>query len=189
MNITSAKFVKGITHASEAYFDDIPHIAFIGRSNVGKSSTINILTKSKGLAKTSATPGRTQQLNFFLINNRFYIVDLPGYGYARASGGKRSEMSELINEYLFTPHQNQQKVVLIIDGYTGPSTDDMEVLRALESSGKDIIIAVNKVDKIKKSDYKKQLDKIRTIVGAHILVPYSTTKKAGVGELLVAVTK
>jgi GTP-binding protein len=189
MNISSAKFVRGITDPSEAFFDELPHIAFIGRSNVGKSSTINSLTKVKGLAKTSSSPGSTQQINFFLVNNKFYIVDLPGYGYARASATQRTKMTDLINAYLFSPGHVQKNVVLIVDGNIGPTKDDIEILTALESHGKNIVVAVNKIDKIKKSDYKKQMDKIRNQIGAHTIVPYSTEKKTGIGELLAVILK
>ncbi len=183
MNITSAKFVKGITSASEAFVDDLPQVACIGRSNVGKSSTINILTKQKGLAKTSSFPGRTQQINLFLINNKFYLVDLPGYGYAKASGAQKKIMGELISEYLFTVGSQLKKVILIIDAEIGPTDADLEMLHALEVYGVDIVVAANKIDKVKKSHLKRQLDTIRAMVAPHIVMPYSAEKRQGVGEL------
>ena len=183
MTITAAKFVKGFIDPKEVEKETLPQYAFIGRSNVGKSSLINTLTKQKGLAKTSSFPGRTQQINLFLINNKFHLVDLPGYGFARVSAGGRDTIFELIRGYLFGNNTCIQKVVLIIDGVVGPTRDDLDMLEALEHSGKNIVIAVNKIDKIKKSEYKKQLEKIQGLVGAHILMPISAEKKIGIGEL------
>ena len=91
MNITSARFIKGVVGPDENLEDGVPQIAFIGRSNVGKSSVINTLANQKGLAKTSSFPGRTQQINLFLINKSFYLVDLPGYGFAKASKDTRNK--------------------------------------------------------------------------------------------------
>lgn len=183
MNITSAKFIKGITNAADIVSDDLPQVACIGRSNVGKSSTINILTKQKGLAKTSSYPGRTQQINFFLINNKFYLVDLPGYGYAKTSGAQKKIMGQLISDYLFTADARLKKVILIIDAEIGPTDADLDMLHALEAYGATIIVAANKIDKVKKSHLKKQLDTIRSMVSPHIVMPYSAEKRQGVGEL------
>jgi GTP-binding protein len=183
MNITSAKFVKGFVNPTDIAEEELPQYAFIGRSNVGKSSLINTITKQKGLAKTSSFPGRTQQINLFLINNKFHLVDLPGYGFARISAGGRDTIFELIRGYIFGDMPHLKKVVLIIDGVVGPTRDDMDMLEALEHSGKSILIAVNKTDKIKKSDLKKQLEKIQNQVGAHKMMPISAEKKVGIGEL------
>jgi GTP-binding protein len=189
MEIKSAVFVKGSTNAIEIFEDGLPHVAFIGRSNVGKSSTINAITKKKDLARTSSLPGRTQQINLFLINNKFYIVDLPGYGFAKASKSNRESLHELIREYLFDSPENQIKIVLIIDAKVGPTADDIETLHTLEESGKDIIVAVNKIDRLKNSELKTQLIKIQKAIGEHTIVPYSAEKKTGIGTLLVEITK
>ena len=101
MKITSAKFVKGVVGPDEALRDGTPQIAFIGRSNAGKSSLLNSLTNSKKLAITSKTPGRTKEINVFLINGTHYFMDLPGYGYARAGGDTLQKLSDLIFWYLF----------------------------------------------------------------------------------------
>src|SRR3989344_2302589 len=101
MQITSAEFVKGVVGEDEILTDGTPQIAFIGRSNVGKSSVINSLAQKKDLARTSAFPGRTQEINLFLINRSFYLVDLPGYGYAKMSKEKQFELQDLIAWYLF----------------------------------------------------------------------------------------
>lgn len=183
MNITSAQFVKGITGTDQSLEDGIPQIAFIGRSNVGKSSVINSLVNQKDLAKTSSFPGRTQQINLFLINKAFYLVDLPGYGFAKVSKDKRGQIEGLINWYFFDSECVQKKVVLIIDAKIGPTKDDMEMLYSLEEHEKNIIVVANKVDKISKPDYDTQLEKIRAQVGIHKVIPYSAEKKIGAGEL------
>jgi GTP-binding protein len=187
MEIKSAVFVKGVTSALGIFEDGLPHVAFIGRSNVGKSSTINALTKIKSLAKTSSTPGHTKQINFFLINNKFYIVDLPGYGFARGSHSGRGALHDLIRDYLFNQDEVNQKVVLIIDAKVGPTSDDLETLQALEEYGKNIIVAVNKIDKLKNSEAKAKLLKIHSLVGGHKVLAYSAEKKTGVQALLAEI--
>lgn len=184
MRIISAKFIKGIIQNDKTLKDDIPQIAFIGRSNVGKSSTINALTRQKYLARTSRTPGRTQQINLFLINKSFYLLDLPGYGYSGGSKENKEELFELVNWYLFTSDYEQKMIVLIIDANIGATESDLEIIRALEKHKKNIIIAANKIDKIKKSDYRKRIQKIQVAVGAHKVIPYSTKKGIGINDLV-----
>ncbi len=189
MNIKSAKFVKGIVmKADPALENSLPQIAFIGRSNVGKSSTINVLTKQKKLARTSSTPGRTREINLFLINNSFYLLDLPGYGYSSGSKESTAQIFELINWYLFVSGYEQKVVVLIIDGKVGATESDLEMLRALEEHGKNIIVVANKIDKIKKSAYAKQLQTIQEAVGQHKVIPFSAKKGVGVNELIKEIT-
>ena len=183
MNIKSAEFIKGIVYGDEDLEDDYPQIAFIGRSNAGKSSLINSLTKQKNLARTSSSPGRTREINLFLINRSFYIADLPGYGYVKTSGDERKRLLKLINWYLFESAHVQEKVVLIIDASINPTDKDLEMLHRLEDEGKNIIIVANKIDKVKNSELKKQLQKIQDKVGGHIVVPYSSEKGIGINEL------
>lgn len=187
MNIQSAVFVKSVVGADPALDDGRPQVAFIGRSNVGKSSTINSLTKQKGLAITSSFPGRTQQINLFLINKEMYLVDLPGYGFAQMSHDEREELQHLIYWYLLDSHYEQKKVVLIIDANVGLMKDDLEMIYSLEQGRKDIIIVANKVDKIKQSDYKKKMQAIRDKVGMHKIIPYSAEKRIGQHDLLDAI--
>ncbi len=184
MKITSAKFVKSLVRADQILEDGLPQIALIGRSNVGKSSVINSLTNQKDLARTSPFPGRTREINLFLINNSLYFVDLPGYGYAKASREGQRRLQELIYWYLFDSPYEQKKVALIIDAKVGPTDNDLEMLKALEEKGKNIVIVTNKVDKIKKSDYTKQLQKLEDLIGNHKIIPYSAEKKIGVRELV-----
>jgi GTP-binding protein len=184
MNKLNAEFIKGVVAPDPILDNNYPQIAFIGRSNVGKSSTINSLVKQKGLAKTSAMPGRTQQVNIFLLNESIYLADLPGYGFAKASKADQKWIFELINWYLFNSGYEHKKVVMIIDAKIGPTRDDIDMLEALEAHEKNIVVVANKVDKIKKADYKKQMEKIQEEIGLHIIIPYSAEKGIGVEALI-----
>lgn len=168
--------------------DGIPQIAFIGRSNAGKSSLLNSLTHSKKLAITSDTPGRTRELNIFLINGTHYFVDLPGYGYAKMGIEQQQKLGKLIAWYLFDAHYNPT-VVLLIDALVGPTVDDLEMLAELEKAGRDIVVVVNKVDKIKKSHYPAQLKKLQEQIRGHELFPYSSKEKIGIRELTTRILK
>ena len=183
MRILSAKFIKGISGSDKILEDGTPQVAFIGRSNVGKSSVINSLTNQKGLAITSSFPGRTKEINIFLINSSLYLLDLPGYGFARASWEIREKLFKLIDWYLFKSSHEQKIVVLIIDANIGPTDSDLEMLHSLEEYKKKIVIVANKVDKIKRSKYEEQLKSIKGTIGDHKIIPYSSEKKIGVSEL------
>lgn len=183
MNITSAKFIKGIVEADELLDDSLPQVAFIGRSNVGKSSVINTLANQTDLAKTSSFPGRTQEINIFLINKSVYLVDLPGYGFAKGSKETQGKIQQLIYWYLLGSHYAQKKVVLIVDAVVGMTDSDAQMLHSLEQAGKAVMIVANKVDKLKKSEYSRKLQKIKDAVGEYKIIAYSAEKKIGVGEL------
>lgn len=183
MDIRSAQFVKGVVGTDEIFEDGTPQIAFIGRSNAGKSSVINSVTNQKNLARTSSSPGSTRQINLFLINKSFYLVDLPGYGYAKAPKAVRGQIQKMLQWYLFKSGYEQKKVVLIIDAEVGLTGADMENLQTLDAHGKNVVIVANKVDKIKKTAYDGKLQKIRDMAGNHLIFPYSAEKKIGVGEL------
>lgn len=184
MKINSAKFIKGIVAKDSILNDGKPQVAFIGRSNVGKSSIINALTKNSNLAKTSSFPGLTQEINLFLINENTYFIDLPGYGYAKVSKEAQEKIFQLINWYLFDSEYKQKKVILIIDAVVGPTAGDLEILHSLEKNGKDLVIVANKIDKIKNSEMKKQFQKIEEKVGPHTIIPFSVDKKIGTKELI-----
>ena len=184
MNIKAVKFVKSALEKDVIFQDEKEQIAFIGRSNVGKSSLINTITKQKNLAKTSSFPGRTQQINIFLINNDSYIVDLPGYGFAKLSKKQKNDLENLINWYLFVSDIKHKIIVLIIDAKIGPTKDDLEMLEALESHQKNILVVANKIDKLKKTEQEKQLKKIESLIGTNKVIPFSAEKHIGVTELL-----
>lgn len=188
MQITSAEFVKGIVGPDDLLECNFPQIAFIGRSNVGKSSLINSLTGQKDLAITSSFPGRTRQINIFLINNNTYFMDLPGYGFAKSSFKVREQLFELIDWYLFDSDYEQKRVVLIIDANIGPTDEDLNMLHSLEEFNKEIVVVANKIDKIKKLKYPGRLQEIKDLVGDHKVIPYSSHDSIGrnalIGELL-----
>ncbi len=184
MLITSAQFIKGITQSDKVLENSLPQVAFMGRSNVGKSSVINSLTRQKKLARTSNYPGRTQEINIFLINKSFYLLDLPGFGYAKTSKEKRLELQDIIYGYLFESLYVQKRVVLIIDAKVGPTELDLEILKLLEEHKKKVVIVANKIDKVKPSFLKKQLMKIQKVVGPYKIIAYSAQKNKGRKELL-----
>jgi GTP-binding protein len=188
MNIKSAEFVKGIVD-DEILGNGIPQVAFIGRSNVGKSSVINSLVNRQDLARSSAKPGKTREINLFLINKDFYLVDLPGYGFAEGSLDERQNLKSLIQWYFKHPHIAQRKVVLIIDAKVGMTESDSNMLRLLHQYGKNVVVIANKIDILKKADLKKQIQKIEKDVSFYNVIPYSAEKKIGVQALMAEILK
>lgn len=184
MKITSAVFVKGVMGDDAVLEDGTPQVAFIGRSNAGKSSLINSLTGRTKLAITSSTPGRTKELNVFKINGTHYFVDLPGYGYAKTGGQALERLNKLIVWYLLES-KHTPKVVVLIDANVGPTADDLATLKELERTGKEIVVVANKVDKIRKTHYLNHMKKLQEKVQGHKLMPYSSVTKVGVDELRV----
>ena len=163
MKISSAEFVKSAFNREHWIEDVRPEIAFLGRSNVGKSSLLNSLLNRKGLARTSNTPGRTQSINYFLINDDFYFVDLPGYGYAKVSKSMRSDWGEMAEEYL---SQREQLVLCIqlIDSRHDPTKLDLQLNEWLNFHQKPHLIVATKADKLSKNQLAKQLKAIRLAV-------------------------
>lgn len=186
MKIESTRFIKSIVSDDAIMEDGIPQIAFVGRSNVGKSSLINSLTGTE-LSRTSSFPGRTAQINFFLVNDSVYFVDLPGYGFAKTSGAKREEMSNLISTYLFNRVYKQKKIVLIIDANVGMTKQDVEMFEELQAHKKDFIIALSKVDKLSQSEAHHNIVAIKKITGDTELFEFSSKTKKGIDKLVEAV--
>jgi GTP-binding protein len=178
----TTEFLKGLEGDDEILRDATPKIVFIGRSNVGKSSLINALTGSK-IARTSPTPGHTRQINVYLINRKFHLIDLPGYGFSRGSLQSRADMGEIISKYLFSPKYEQKKVVMIVDGSVGMTVKDISMFHDLVHFPKDFIVAVSKIDKMTQAEYHKNLAQIKTISGAHEVFPFSSTEKTGLEAL------
>ena len=184
-----AKFIKGIVGTNEILKDKQDQIAFIGRSNVGKSTLINKLIGSKGLVKTSGQPGKTQQINFFLINEDLpgekYFVDLPGYGYAKISQKHREKMRKMILWYFISGVAKIKKVVLIIDAKSGLKEFDIEMINVLREYGHDFIIIANKVDKLNQKQYHKNLMEIKEELGEDInILPVSAKTGRGKDKIL-----
>jgi GTP-binding protein len=146
MIIKSADFICSNTQISKLPPPVKPEYAFIGRSNVGKSSLINMLTAKKGLAKTSQTPGKTQLINHFLVNDNWYIVDLPGYGYARASKTKKADWNKFIQQYL-DKRESLQCVMVLIDSRLDPQKIDIEFCNWLGEKGLSFVLVFTKADK------------------------------------------
>jgi GTP-binding protein len=178
MKITSAEFVKSAFSQEHWIEDRRPEIAFLGRSNVGKSSLINSLLQRKGLARTSNTPGRTQSINYFLINDEFYFVDLPGYGYAKVSKSMRSDWGVMAEEYL---SQREQLVLCIqlIDSRHDPTRLDLQLNEWLNFNGKPHIAVATKSDKLSRNQLPKQLKAIRLALKFSEVIAYSAETGKG----------
>ncbi|HVF29835.1 MAG TPA: ribosome biogenesis GTP-binding protein YihA/YsxC [Pyrinomonadaceae bacterium] len=178
MKITSAEFIKSAFAQKDWPTDDRPEIAFLGRSNVGKSSLINSLLLRKGLARTSNTPGRTQSINFFLINESFYFVDLPGYGFAKVSKSMRSDWGKMAEDYL-SERESLALSIQLIDSRHKPSELDLQLHEWLVYNEKDHIIAATKSDKLSSNELSKQLRVIgEKTVGSRV-IPYSSQTGKG----------
>jgi len=174
--------MRGVKGDNDILDGGLPQIAFIGRSNAGKSSVINSLTNIKGLARTSTTAGLTRELNVFMINKALYFIDLPGYGFAKGNKEFLQKINKLVFWYLFDSQHNP-KVVLIIDAEIGMTESDQGMLESLEKRGLEIVVVANKVDKIKKSHYFNQINKIKEQFNGHVVIPFSSVTKEGVSEL------
>ncbi len=159
MSTETATFVKSATAPSHYPPDNLPEVAFAGRSNVGKSSLINTLLGQRRLARTSTTPGRTQTLNFFLVDQGLSIVDLPGYGYARVSHTVRAEWKTVVETYL-QQRVSLQLVVLILDIRRDPSEGDLELLTWLRGEKRTTLVVLTKIDKLSYSEQKQRYAKI-----------------------------
>lgn len=156
MEIKQAEFVISNTQLKECPETGLPEFAFIGRSNVGKSSLINMLTKRKSLAKTSATPGKTQLINHFIINDSWYLVDLPGYGYAKVSKSSREKWHKFVSNYLLN-RETLQGVCVLIDSRIPPQKIDLEFMEFLGTKGVPFCIVFTKTDKLSSSELSRNL--------------------------------
>ncbi len=182
--IRSATFIKGIRGTDPILEDDIPQVAFVGRSNTGKSSVINSLVRSRDLVKVGKKPGKTKEINFFYINNKFYLVDLPGYGYARASQDEREQIRRMILWYLTDSGVRPVMVALIMDSNVGLTPLDLQMLEVLKTNNIRCTIVANKVDKIKLADRPNVLDGIQKMAGDVEVFGYSTRSTKGTDQLL-----
>jgi GTP-binding protein len=164
MEVKQAEFIKSAAKQKDYPPAVLPEVAFVGRSNVGKSSLINVLANRKGLVRTSSTPGRTQLINFFDINGILTLVDLPGYGYAKAPPDVRKQWQPMIETYL-ARRDNLKAVVLILDIRRTPSDGDLNMLRWLATYGIPPIIVLTKCDKLSKNERAKQTALIADAIG------------------------
>ena len=179
----SLETVCGIT--SKLPENTMPEIAFAGKSNVGKSSLINALMNRKSYARTSATPGKTQTINFYNINEAIYLVDLPGYGYAKVSEQEKIQWGKLIERYLHGSKQ-LKAVFLLIDIRHDPSANDKMMYDWIVEQGYNPIIIATKLDKIKRSQVQKQVKAVKTglnLIPGTIVIPFSAETKQGRDEI------
>ncbi len=182
MKITGARFVAAATHADSFPRDSRPEVTFIGRSNVGKSSLLNSLLRVKGLARTSSTPGRTQSINFFLINEAFYFVDLPGYGYAKVAKTSRAAWGRLIEKYLAERTQLVLSI-LIVDARHEPSPLDLQMQSWLHNLGLSYLVVSTKIDKLSGTEQKTVRQRLRKSLQTECIIPYSAITRIGAKEL------
>jgi GTP-binding protein len=184
MKILKAEFAKGVTGDDYGLEDNLPHIAFLGRSNAGKSSVINSLVGERDLVKVSKVPGKTRQANFFLINNSFYFVDFPGYGYAKLPILERNKIIKRIFWYLKFSETRPKVIFLVIDANVGLTVLDRSMIKALRDNKHRIIIIANKIDKLSEGAGKKQLSLIQKEVEDILVLGYSAKKNKGREELI-----
>ena len=186
MKILKAELTAVAVKNSQYPPEDRPEIAFAGRSNVGKSSLLNMLVNRKQLARVSGSPGKTQTVNFYDINDTFRIVDLPGYGYAKVSKSKSSAWGPMIENYLIN-RKNLRRVIQLVDVRHAPSAQDIQMYDFLKYYGLDGTVVATKSDKLSKNEVGRNLRMIKEkldMTPGGIIIPISSLKKTG-GELLL----
>ena len=190
MIIKQAEYVLTVVNKEQYPNEGLAEIAFVGRSNVGKSSLINLLTNNKKLARISGQPGKTRTINFFLINKGFYFVDLPGYGYAKVSKEIQSTWGKMMEQYLID-RKELKAVVLLVDIRHKPSKDDINMMEFLRYYDIPVIITTTKSDKISRGQRPKYLKIIREALEAknHPMVSCSALNKEGIEDLLTEIER
>ena len=185
INFQQAEFIRSATAPKDFPRDGLPQVAFAGRSNVGKSSVINRLLGRKNFARVGAAPGKTVHINYFLIDKTFYLVDLPGYGYAKVSNADRERWDDLINSYFEAP-RHHTLLVQLIDCRHAPSADDLQMLKYLHYHQIPFVVALTKADKLKKSQLAKtqeDFEKVCLPYGCQKVVLTSGENGYGIPEL------
>ena len=184
MKPLKAEFTKGVIGDDYGMEDNLPHIAFLGRSNVGKSSVINSLIGKKDFVKISKLPGKTREANFFCINKSFYLVDFPGYGYAKRSISERNKMIKRILWYLESAKARPRAVFLIVDANVGLTDLDRDMIKIIEENKHQIVIIANKIDKLNKNEAEKQISQIQEETQGMPVLRYSAKTDEGKIELI-----
>ena len=186
INLQNAEFVLSATTPKAFLRNDMPQIAFAGRSNVGKSSVINRLLNRKNFARVGAAPGKTIHINYFKIDNTFYLVDLPGYGYAKVSKSERDRWGKLMESYFADPDL-MSLGIMIVDSRHKPTADDCTMAQWFKDTGCPFVVVANKLDKLKKSEIEPNLQRVRDVLelGDDVkVVPFSAEKGDGKQDLL-----
>ena len=186
INLQNAEFVLSATTPKAFLRNDMPQIAFAGRSNVGKSSVINRLLNRKNFARVGAAPGKTIHINYFKIDNTFYLVDLPGYGYAKVSKTERDRWGRLMESYFADP-ELMSLGIMIVDSRHKPTADDCTMAQWFKDTGCPFVVVANKLDKLKKSEIEPNLQRVRDVLELDEtvqVVPFSAEKGTGKQELL-----
>ena len=189
INLQNAEFILSAAAPKAFLQDGLPQVAFAGRSNVGKSSVINRLLNRKNFARVGAAPGKTIHINYFKIDGSFYLVDLPGYGYAKVSKSERDRWGRLMESYFAHP-ELMTLGVMIVDSRHKPTADDCTMAQWFKDTGCPLVVVANKLDKLKKSEIEPNLQRVRETLelGENTLViPFSAEKGTGREELLHAV--
>lgn len=182
MKVTSAEFIKSAFNETHWTTDGLPEIAFLGRSNVGKSSLLNSLLQRKGLARTSNTPGRTQSINFFQINEAVSFADLPGYGYAKVSKTMRAEWGKMAEQYL-AEREELVLAIQLVDSRHAPTPLDRQLHEWLTFYRKNHLVVATKADKLSSIKLKKSLQEIEKILPESPLIAYSAVTGKGREEV------
>lgn len=182
MKVSSARFVKSAYKPADFPRDQLTEIAFIGRSNVGKSRLLNTLASLKGLARISSSPGRTQAINFFLISDRAYFVDLPGYGYAKVPKKIRDEWRPMVESYLGNRPQ-LRLVLLLVDCRIPPTPDDVLMKEWLDHYRIEHAVILTKADKLSRNQMNRSVQIVREALGAGEVVPFSAI--TGLGKMKI----
>lgn len=185
MQIKKSEFITSAVKKSQYPIDGYPEVAFVGRSNVGKSSLINSITNRKKLAKVSGTPGRTRLVNFFFVNDEFYLVDLPGYGYAKVSKAEKHGWGKIIEDYLHG-REYLKRVVLLVDSRHKPTADDVMMYEWILHYGYEVVVVATKSDKISNNERFKNEKIIRETLKLrpeNKLIFFSSSTKKGVEQL------
>ncbi len=187
MNMLKALFVRGIRGSDAILQDGTPQIAFIGRSNVGKSSVLNALTGVKGLARVGKKPGKTTEINIFSVNTTHYFVDLPGYGYAAATPGEREKLRKLIIWYFTSGEAHPARTILILEAKAGCTPFDRDMLTILQEKNHPYLVVLNKIDKLSQKERVAQMAAIRLAVGSVPIIQTSTQEGIGIDVLREAI--
>ena len=190
LNFNRVEFIRSAASPRDFLRDGLPQLAFAGRSNVGKSSVINRVVSRKNFARVGASPGKTSQINYFLLDGRAYLVDLPGYGYAKVSKAERDRWGALMEAYFASGLITHG--VMIVDARHKPTADDCTMAQWFKASGRPFAVAANKLDKLRKSDIVPNLARIRETLELDesvTVVPFSAEKGDGKQELLDLILK